>query len=447
MRIQLLSNAELEELYSLPQFTDNEREVYFFMDEQECQRLDQYKKPLAKIYFILQLGYFRAKNLFFTLNPGLIIDDIVHIAKRYSLGDFNKKLSQVKIWKESLRQQKSDILALFHYREWSIELRSATCTHLADLVKLFPKGNDTIRELLVFFEKERITLPSYRVIQDMFTEVFSVEKDRLNAMMTQLPENIQLKLDTLIKNDNGLTQLNVMRYDQKDFKYHSIKNEVKKVRFLSELHAFGKKFTPALELSTNTIRYYATLVEQYTASRLRKLNKPQQSLYVLCFVFYRYQVFIDNLITSFMIHVKLLMSEGVDYAKEKEDEYIEAIKKELPNLAQFLTWFSSGKDEVDLSRQEFQQEGFSILERDKQIEMAKYILGKSFDTEAVKWEFYEKSSRLITLYLRPILLEVTFGFHKPNSKILQLIEFLRQYHLSNKGGKNIVLSKVSMYSI
>ena len=214
MRIQLLSNAELEALYSLPQFTDNEREYYFFIDEQESKLLDQYTKPLAKIYFILQLGYFRAKNLFFTLNPNLILDDIVHIAKRYSLGGFNKKHSQLKIWKESLRQQKDDILALFHYHEWSVELRSATCTHLAGLVKLFPKGNDTIRELLVFFENEHITLPSYRVIQDMFTKVFSTEKNRLNAVMMRLPENIQLKLDALIKNDDGLTQLNVMRCDQ-----------------------------------------------------------------------------------------------------------------------------------------------------------------------------------------------------------------------------------------
>lgn len=440
LRVELLNNAELEELYSLPQFTDEEREYYFFIDEKEYQLLDQYKKPLAKLYFILQLGYFRAKNLFFTLDPNSVADDIAHIAKRYSLGDFNKKLSQLKIWKESLRQQKLDILALFHYREWSIELRSATCTHLADLVKLFPKGNDTIRELLVFFEKEHITLPSYRVIQDMFTEVFSLEKDRLNNIMSQLPENIQLKLDELIKNEDGLTQLNVMRYDQKDFKYRSIRNEVKKIQFLSELHAFGKTFIPGLALSTNAVRYYASLVEHYTASRLRKMNKPQQTLYVLCFAFYRYLVLIDNLITSFMIHVKLLMSEATDYAKKKEDEYIEAIKKELPNLSQFLTWFSSCKDEIELSRQEFQQEGFSILEREKQIEMAKYILGESFDTEAVKWDFYEKSSRLIALYLRPIFLEVTFGFHKPNGKILRLIECLRQYHLSNKVGKNIFLS-------
>ena len=255
----------------------------------------------------------------------------------------------------------------------------------------------------------------------MFTEIFSAEKERLNNILEKLPDNIQIKLEGLIKNDDGLTQLNIMRYDQKDFKYHSIRDEVKKARSLSELYSFSKTFLPELSLSTNAVRYYASLVEQYTAAWLRKLNKPQQWLYVLCFAFYRYQVFINNLIISFMIHVKLLMSEGADYAKIREVEHTENIKTEFPSLVQFLTWFSSETTEIRISSQDFQQEGFNIMAREKQLEMANYISGKSFDKEAAKWDFYEKSSRLIALYLRPILLEVTFGYYKPNGKILPLI--------------------------
>ncbi len=440
-RIELLNNAEFEDLYALPKFTDEEREIYFFLDEKESQLLDQYKKPNTKLYFILQLGYFRAKNLFFNLDLNVIADDINHIIKRYSLGNFGKKFPQLTVWKESLRQQKLAILNLFHFREWSVELKPMACAHLSYLIKLFPKGNDTIRELIVFFEKERITLPSYRVIQDMFTEAFSEEKERLNHILGQLPDNIQTKLEALIKNDDGLTQLNVMRYDQKDFKYHSIRDEVKKAHSFSELYIFGKTFIPKLSLSTNAVRYYASLVEQYTAAWLRKLNKPQQWLYLLCFSFYRYQVFINNLITSFMIHVKLLMSEGADYAKIKEEEHNKNIKTEFPSLAKFLTWFSSETTDTDFSSQAFQQEGFDIMAREKQLEMAHYISGQSFDKEAAKWDFYEQSSRLLALYLRPILLEVLFGYYKPNGKILPLIEFLRQHYLKNGDRKNILLSE------
>lgn len=440
-RIQLLNDAELEALYALPQLNDEEREFYFFLSEQELKLLDQYTEPQTILSFILQLGYFRAKHLFFDLNKNktLILNDIHHIAKRYGGCDIGDDLSQFKIGKDSLRHQKRAILDLFHYREWSVELKPVVCAHLSYLVKLFPKGNDTIRELLVFFDKERITLSSYRVIQDMVTKIFSAEKDRLDKIVLQLPENIQTKLDALIKNNEGLTQLNIMRYDQKDFKYHSIRDEVKKAQSLSELYSFVKTFIPELTLSTNAVRYYATLVEQYPASRLRKLNKAQQWLYVLCFVFYRYQVFMENLITSFMIHVKILISDGAEYANKKEDEHDEKIKAEFPNLAQFLTWYSSKNTSVSISSQAFQQEGFEVMEKEKQLEMARFISGASFDKEAAKWNFYEESSRLLALYLRPILLEVTFGFHKANGKILKLIEFLRQHYLKNGDRKTIVL--------
>lgn len=439
--IQLLNNAELEALYAPPQLNDEEREFYFFLNEQELKLLDQYTQPQTALSFILQLGYFRAKHLFFDLNKNKtsLLDDIHHIARRYGCCDVGDDLSQFKIGRDSLRDQKRVILDLFNYRKWSVELAPAVCAHLSYLVKLFPKGNDTMRELLVFFEKERITLPSYRVIQDMFTESFSAEKDRLDKILLQLSDNIQTKLEALIKNNDGLTQLNIMRYDQKDFKYHSIRDEVKKARSLSELYSFAKTFIPELTLSTNAVRYYASLVEQYPASRLRKLNKSQQWLYVLCFVFYRYQVFIENLITSFMMHVKVLISDGVDYANKKEDENDEKIKAEFPNLAQFLTWYSSKNADLNLSSQAFQQEGFEVMEKEKQLEMASFISGASFDKEAAKWDFYEESSRLLALYLRPILLEVTFGFHKPNGKILKLIEFLRQHYLKNGDKKTIVL--------
>ena len=337
--IQLINDAELEALYACPQFIDEEREFYFFLTEQELKLLDQYTQPQTKQSFILQLGYFRAKHLFFNLksDKAAILCDIHHIARRYAIGNVNQDFSQWKIGRDSLRQQQAIILALYDYRVWSVEFKPAVFFHLNYLIKLFPKGNDTMRELLVFFEKERITLPSYRVIQDMFTKIFSTERERLNAILLTLPDNIQTKLEVLIKNDDGLTQLNVMRYDQKDFKYRSINQEVKKVRSLSELYAFGKTFIPTLALSTNAVRYYASLVEQYPASRLRKLNKSQQWLYALCFVVYRYQMFAENLITSFMMHAKVLIADGADYSTKQEDEHEEKFKAEFPSLAQFLT--------------------------------------------------------------------------------------------------------------
>lgn len=64
-RINLLSNVEVIDLYARPDFNDDERELYFTLNEQEQIILNSYTTINTQLYFILQLGYFKAKQQFF----------------------------------------------------------------------------------------------------------------------------------------------------------------------------------------------------------------------------------------------------------------------------------------------------------------------------------------------------------------------------------------------
>lgn len=121
--------------------------------------------------------------------------------------------------------------------------------------------------------------------------------------------------------------MNIIRLDQKNFKYKAIKAEVDKALGLAELYEFAKNFLPSLKISKNSIRYYADLAKQYAASRLRRLSKPQQWLQALCFVYHRYQQIMDHLIISFIYHTRGIMNEGKIYA---EKAMAEQDQKESP---------------------------------------------------------------------------------------------------------------------
>jgi hypothetical protein len=123
----------------------------------------------------------------------------------------------------------------------------------------------------------------------MFTNAYSMEDARLDGLISVIPESKKEQLFVLINKEDGITPLNVIRLDQKNFKYKTIKAEVDKALGLAELYEFAKNFLPILKISKNSIRYYADLAEQYAASRLRRLSKPQQWLQALCFVYHRYQ--------------------------------------------------------------------------------------------------------------------------------------------------------------
>jgi hypothetical protein len=306
-----------------------------------------------------------------------------------------------------------------------------TIHQLKKLIRLHPKGNDTLRELYIFLENEKIIFPSYRTIQDLFTEVFKTERVRLEKIVREIPNDLSKQLDEIIKNDNGLTQLNVIRMDQKDFSYTALKLEVKKAEKIKNLYHLCKTFIPSLQLSNNALRYYGSLAEQYTASRLRKLKKPQQSLHMLCFIFDRYQQFMDNLITSFMFHFRAFVHESKKYADDKEAEFIKELMLEFPTLGQFLIWFSTQETKPNLTHEEFKQLGFDILSKEKQMAIADLIWGTGFDKKIEKWKYYESQARRIAIYFRPILLAVDLEFYKNDAFIVTLIKTLRDHFRSD----------------
>ena len=72
-RIQLLSSTEVEELYARPEFNTHEQSLYFSLSPTERAALEQFRNTQTRIHFILQLGYFKAKQQFFNYS----LDEVV----------------------------------------------------------------------------------------------------------------------------------------------------------------------------------------------------------------------------------------------------------------------------------------------------------------------------------------------------------------------------------
>ena len=87
MRIRILSDDEIEALYGRPYFTHEERAEYFALSAAEKAALTQLRFSNAKILFLLQLGYFKARRMFFVFEPQEVEEDIRFLRERY-LGFF-----------------------------------------------------------------------------------------------------------------------------------------------------------------------------------------------------------------------------------------------------------------------------------------------------------------------------------------------------------------------
>ena len=87
-RIDLLSASEIEDLYLRPKFNDEERQLYFALDEKESVAAAYYSNERTRLYFILQLGYFKAKQQFFSYATHLLTNSIHRFHNSYSFSNF-----------------------------------------------------------------------------------------------------------------------------------------------------------------------------------------------------------------------------------------------------------------------------------------------------------------------------------------------------------------------
>ncbi len=87
-RLIILSSAEIDALYGRPRFTQQERAEYFALSDSEKAALGQLHSLKSRVFFILQLGYFKARCMFFLFSLRDVEEDVAYIRERY-FPDFN----------------------------------------------------------------------------------------------------------------------------------------------------------------------------------------------------------------------------------------------------------------------------------------------------------------------------------------------------------------------
>ena len=112
-RITLLTTSEIKAIYDYPIFSDDEQQCYFYLSEQESAITKTLTTIESKIYFVLLLGYFKAKTIFYKISFRKSHQDITYIKKFI----FSDNISTSKLPNISIRTSnriKNKIYKLFN---------------------------------------------------------------------------------------------------------------------------------------------------------------------------------------------------------------------------------------------------------------------------------------------------------------------------------------------
>ena len=437
-RLKVLNENEYNELYGYPGFSIEERSVFFSLSDSEVEERDKLRSVSAKIFFILQTGYFTAKRIFFTLDAENSKDDILFIIDRY-YPDFSMDNLSV-TGRVRLFQQKT-IADMSGYRVFRTPERKLFAERAAYLAKIHSNPAYIFNELKNYLDNEKIILPVYSFFQDVIGKAISDEIKRcgeyiIKKMNKSLTEKME---DFLSAEDNSLYSLTLIKKEPVNFTNTEIMQEVKKRQSLKPLYSFADKVLKELELSSESIKYYSSLVSYYSVYKLKRTNSITAYLYLLCFVHNRFQQCNDNLINSFIYHVNGYFSDADKYAVQAIFEQKISGSKNLKKAGQILELFLDDKISGDTAFSEIKQKAFSILEKDEIPRLTDFMKRKHFDKKEHKWDYIAMINRKIKLNLRQIFISLDFqsNTEKP---LMDAIYFLKECFSSKTALTSIDLS-------
>lgn len=298
-RIRVLKDEEYQQIYGLPTFSREEQEWFFELTQQELSVLDTAATIETKIDAILQLGYFKAKQNFFSWTFDTVKSDFDYVRHRYFDGAVTAKTT---IGRKAKYNNQQWVLSLFSYALFSKEkyckLLSEKTTNTA---RLSTEPLFIFQEILMWFEENKLVLAGYTTLQDMISNAIYDEQERISSIVnTQLTEVEISSLLQLLEQQEGHFRVTLLKKEPKNFKPKAIYQEIENFKTYLPLYDIAKRVLPLLDISKKSMSYYASLVEHYTVQGLNRTKQLQSCLWLLCFINYRYQRMSDNLVTMFI---------------------------------------------------------------------------------------------------------------------------------------------------
>ncbi len=435
-RLSILNDQEIDDLYAFPRFTDEDRRLYFELSVAERAAAGAIRTASVALHLILHLGYFKAKRQFFNYEPETVDSDIRFILDAYFPG---RDVTDIKMpSRPTLAGLQQTILKLFDYRLCDNTIKGEIESKAQRIAMLSTQPTYILRETLQYLSNQRVVIPTYTYLQDMVGRAVSGERNRITQMLDEalLPE-IQEKLATLLHADEQIYKVSALKREPRDFSYKELKQEVERRKFFLPLHEFAKTFLATTGLSTESGKYYASLVKFYTSYKLQRMAPGTTRLYLLCFAYHRFRQINDNLIEAF-IH---LFDQYERQAKRAADEALQKamadVAEHLQAAGQVLDLFTDASIPDDASFTTIKEQAFDLLEPAQFPLVADYLRNIAFDKVGFEWAHYSLLSRQFKTNLRHLFCELDFASRVEDMPLLEAIIFLQSLLRQGKSPRKV----------
>ncbi len=436
-RLNILDDHEIDDLYGLPRFTPDERQLYFTLTAAEQAICRRFRSLPSQVSFILQLGYFNARHLFFSFSFAEVADDVAAILARHFPAD--SPVTSAAPTSPTLAHQRDVILELFGYRLCRAAERRQLFERAQQLARLSTKPLYLFRELLHYLTDQRIVAPAYTVMQDLIGKALSGEQQRVSDILrAQLSPADSAALDLLIAETDGLYLVTQLKHEPSDFRLKMMRAEVRRGDTLRPLYLLAMRVVPLLDISPDAVTYYASLVGYYSTHRLQEFDRWLAYLYLLCFVIYRYHRFHDHVLTALMHNVTAFVTEAAETAKAKAAEQRLERNADLVKAGGVLQLIVDDAPSPTTTFTQMQARAFTLLDRERLARVAAYLSTNApVDELTLQWAELDKAHQRWKRHLRHLLGAAELSATRPDAPLLEAVQFLLRAFASGRPLKDL----------
>ena len=428
-RLSILTEEEIHSLYSIPKLDDEERAFIFELDEEDKIYLQSLKNDIPrKINYILQLGYYRAVNYFFTFSFQKQQTDVEFILKWYfPKTPFPKK----QISKNYHYNNRRKVMIKFGFTDPDNNFKNQLLNEAKAVAKRHALPKFVLQCLLSYCLQKKFIRPGYSYLQDLVGKALKYERNRLiNIFYTDADKDLRDQLDNLLGNDDLFYNLTLLKKDQKDFSTTEIKKSVTKQQTIIGIYKRSQQLISRLGISEQNIIYYADLAEFYTIQKIKQFkNKNQARLYIFCYAYRRLLKINDHLVASFTHKVLSYTNIAEDHQRTKID-IEECIHKALKDHAYEVLAININEAIPD---GRIRETAFKIIPKDNYKKFLKDFKKPNLNRDFYRWESYEKQAMAIKRNLRPLFKVLDFSCAKQGMS--RAIIFLQAHITKNSSFK------------
>jgi len=327
--VQILTPTEIRNYSLPPRFDSFQRKKFFALPGGLLKEVKNLRNDSSKIAFILQTGYFRSSNRVF--GSRFYEADIAFVAGRLSL----PKPASLEIPKQTLARNRKVIAEFYGFRSLTKIDKEQLSSEIAELIKQVTRPAEVFRQTIKKLNSRKFILPGYDFLStNISREIYRrklylsrIINESLSAEQKQLLDSLLEKGEILPQtnsetnsevNKSGFrAKLTLLKNPSQSLKASDIKSNLNDWNLLQAIYQQVSDVVVKLDLSLETLRYYAGAVIKSELFRISRQKDEIRYLHLLAFIAsqtFRYQ---DAIIDSFLNTVQNITNSATQELREK----------------------------------------------------------------------------------------------------------------------------------